>query len=311
MEETVETNPQELSDDAFAMAFEAAANEVPDDSEIEDTPAEPTSDGEETPVEAKEEPAPEKEEKPEGDKPVEEPAAEAKKETPPEPPPAPEAKPSSPPKPDPEAEAAAKKAQQDADDAAAKAAEEAAAREKPTDEEQEMLTQLAEDFPEVSKAFEVIQRTTVAKIENMLGSKLSELTGQFDQRIAPAEQAASEMAQNKLITAVKEKHADAIDLLPKMDEWIAQQPSFLQESYNKVLDGTNADDIITLYDRFKKETGSAQPPAPSPSPEEQAEKAEKEKRLKAQEGVRSRHTSERAAVDPNDFDGAFEKFAAA
>ena len=195
-------------------------------------------------------------------------------------------------------------------EAAAKAAQEAAtARENLSEDETKLLSEVATDFPEVLKAIEARERVLVAKMENQFAAKLAELTSQFDTKITPALTTAQSYATNQFMASVLQKHADAVTLLPDVEKWVAGQPAIVRRSYDAVLDGGTVAETVELLDIFKKATQASTPP--EPTPEEVAAQQDKEKRLKAQEGVKGRHTSGgRAAVDPDDFDGAFDKFAA-
>ena len=187
--------------------------------------------------------------------------------------------------------------------------ESAAARENLSAEEAKLLSEVANDFPEVLKAIEARERVLVAKMENQFAAKLAELTSQFDTKITPALTTAQSYATNQFMASVLQKHADAVTLLPEVEKWVAGQPAIVRRSYDAVLDGGTVAETVELLDIFKKATQVSTPT--EPTPEEVAAQQDKEKRLKAQEGVKGRHTSGgRAAVDPDDFDGAFDKFAA-
>jgi hypothetical protein len=87
-------------------------------------------------------------------------------------------------------------------------------------------------------------------------------------------------------------------------EWVEKQPGFLQATFKKVLDSGSAAEVVDLLNVFKREAAPAAPPS------ETQKDTEKEDRLAAQEGVTGRRSSRQATIDPNDFEGAFEKFAA-
>ena len=270
--ETIEDN---LEPDAFDLAFEAAAGQdLPDLPPEPETPPTPEP-APETPPEPQPEPQPET--PPESAPPVPEPPA-------PTPPPAPEPPaPTPPPAPEPPS------APTTVDDSF-------------TEDEQAAFDEVAANFTEVSAAIKATQRVMLAKMENMVEKRVADVLA----RLAPVAAVAQNVAYTKFKDEVHKAHADAETLLPEVEAWILTQPEFLQEAYNNVLDRGTVEQTIKLYNVFKKETGSAQPPPPPEPPKD----PEKEKRLNAQEGVRGRHTGGRAAVDPNDFDGAFEKFAA-
>lgn len=209
---------------------------------------------------------------------------------------------------DPVAEAAKAKADEDARAEAERAAEAAKSRELPTAEEQAVLAQVQSDFPEVAKAFDIYKRTIFAQAENFVTTKLAEVQAQLNQQMAPALHVSQQYAKNAHEAEILKGHSDAFAILPKVEAWIDSQPGILKSAYNAVLDNGSAPQIVELFTLFKDSTKA--PAAAAPSQEDVQQKAAKEKKLNAQEGVRGRHTSGRATVDPDDFDGAFEKFAA-
>jgi len=196
---------------------------------------------------------------------------------------------------------------------------EATAREALTSEEQAALKEVETNFPDNAVAIKAVERVAFAKAENAFNAKLKVLEEKFEQRFsqmgqdfAPAIATAQVVARNAHEAEILKGHPDAFDLVAKVEEWANTQPNFMKAAYNTVLDKGSAKDIVELFTLFKESTGATKT---GPSPEElaakAADKAEKERKLKAQEGVRGRHTvGERAAIDPDDFDGAFDKFAA-
>jgi len=207
--------------------------------------------------------------------------------------------------------AARAEADRAAKEAADKAVAEAAAKEQFTDADQEVLARTAEDFPDVAKAFEIRERVLLAKIENLLSGKLGQLTSQFDQRLAPALSVAQTVARNAHEAEILGKHPDAFTVLPQVEAWVSAQPKIVQNVYNAVLDKGSAAEIVELYDVFKKATvvegahsgNTAKLEADNAA--KAAAEADREKKLKAQEGVRSRQTAQKSSIDENDFEGAF------
>lgn len=177
-----------------------------------------------------------------------------------------------------------------------------------TPEEQTLLDAVAADFPEVMQAIVARERVLIAKMENVFAAKLAEVTSQF----APAVTVAKDIARSRHEEAILSVHNDAFDVRDKVIEWIGTQPSFLKNTYESVLQKGTASEVVELLSVYKKATGAVEAhPAAGPTPEELAQQQqEKTKKLNAQEGVRGRHTGGRATVDPDDFDGAFDKFAA-
>jgi len=298
----MENTEQDTTFTDFDLAFEATAG-LPDPDKKEEDFAEPPVDPPETPPEPPAPPEP-----PLVDPPVV-----------PEPPAAPPA----PTVDEIAAKAAAKvaadaqaKADKEAADSAAKAAaDDAAARagkENVSTDEQAILDTLEANFPEVTAANAVLSRVIMARVENMVEQRVNAVLAQ----IAPIAAVTQNVARNAHEQAILAKHPDAFTTLPQVEAWVDSQPKILKAAYNRVLDNGNTDDIIELYDVFKKDTGSAQTPgSPGAAPDAAAAKAAaeaaaKEAKLKAQEGIRSRQTTQQSGVDEDDFQGAFNQAAA-
>ena len=170
-------------------------------------------------------------------------------------------------------------------------------------EEQAILDQIEVDFPEVQQAFAVRDRVLAARMEKAFAERMQQVIAQITQQVAPAVSEAHVSAKSRHEATILKEHADAFTIVPQVEEWVKKQPAILQPVYDQVLSGGSAAQVVELLTLFKKDTGAATPP-PGPAGDD------KEKRLAAQEGVRARHTSAKSAIDPNDFDGAFDAFAA-
>ena len=307
----MENTEQDTTFADFDLAFEASAG-LPDPEPKEEGFTDPPADPPETPpVEPLAPPVP-----PPADPPVDPPVV-------PEPPAAPPA----PTVDEIAAKAAAKlaadaqaKADKDAADVAVKAAaDDAAARagkENVSADEQAILDTLEANFPEVSAANVVLSRVIMAKVENMVEQRVNAVLAQ----LAPIAAVTQNVARNAHEQAILAKHPDAFTMLPQVEAWVDTQPKVLKAAWNKVLDNGSTDDIIELYDVFKKDTGSAQTPgSPGAAPDAAAAKAAaaaaeaaaKEAKLKAQEGIKSRQTTQQSGIDEDDFEGAFNQAARA
>lgn len=213
------------------------------------------------------------------------------------------------------AEAERAKAEADAAKAAeaAKASEGLAAR---TAELQKKIDEVAKDFPEMADALIEVRRTeeelrkaTLAEAQAAFRSELEALK----KDLAPVFATTQSVAKSSFESAVLSKHADAKELLPDLAKWVDTQPKFLQGVYNRVLDGpTTVEETVELISIFKAATGRNVDSAAADAAKAAEAKAEEERqrKLAAQEGVRGRQTQRKETLDPNDFDGAFDKFAA-
>ena len=197
-----------------------------------------------------------------------------------------------------------------------KKAAEALAEEQPTTEEQATLDAAAGDFPLVAEAQKVHERVLLSKFNNMLNRAVSHITNQLDQRMAPLTSTVQTVANNSHEAAILKAHPDAFDMHSQIVEWVDGKPDILKTALSTTLNGGSAEQVNQLITMFKDETGLSQTQTPEQLADEQAAKdkaakakKDKEDKLLAQEGVLGRNTTERAGVDPDDFDGAFEKFA--
>jgi len=190
----------------------------------------------------------------------------------------------------------------------------ATAREALTPEEQAALKEVETNFPDTAAALKAVERIAFAKAENAFNKKLAHFQETIEQRFAqvsqdfaPAIATAKVVAQNTHQAEILKGHADAFEIVPKVEEWVNTLPDFQKEAYNAVLDKGSASQIVELFNIFKKETnGSVKgPPSSTPTPEETAQKAAKEKKLQSQEGVRSRQAAQKGGIDEDDFESAF------
>lgn len=212
-------------------------------------------------------------------------------------------------------EAEAKKAQEDAakvvEAEKAKAAEMVATAEK---EVQEKIDAVAKDFPETAEALvklremeKQLRQSALAEASAVFEAKLEALK----KELAPVISTTQRVAKSEHEKAITDKHADAFDLLDEAEKWVATQPKILQAGYNRVLDSGSAAEVVEFFDIFKEATGRNKAPGDDAAKQaEAADEAERQRKLASQEGVRGRQTTKKDTLDPDDFDGAFEKFAA-
>lgn len=226
--------------------------------------------------------------------PLPEPEASSEPEPPPEPPAAPEPpkaeEPPPPPKPQPQPEPPPQEPPQPVEVYT------------PTDEEAQQLEAVRTEFPEVAAAMAVYEKVMASKFEKALAEKLSEVHAYY----APIVATTQRVAQNEHEATILKAHADAFSIVDDVSKWVGTQPTILRNAYANVLQNGSAAEVVELLDVYKQ---AVKPPA-APPPEPPKVDEEKERKLQALEGVRHRNTSERAALDPDDFDGAFDKFAA-
>jgi hypothetical protein len=86
------------------------------------------------------------------------------------------------------------------------------------------------------------------------------------QSIAPLQQTAVKTAEQLHFEAILSKHPDMDSLVEsqELQGWIGAQPSFVQPALRQVLEQGTAQQVIELFDNFKKATQTAAPPPPAP-----------------------------------------------
>lgn len=168
------------------------------------------------------------------------------------------------------------------------------------DEEREQLYRtVEEDWPTIYKA----QQLRIKELEEKFTKLLTESESRIKGELAPVTKTVQDVAQDRFLNTIYAVHADAADLLPEVDKWIATQPQFLQAAYNATLENGNAQDVIDLYTTFKGATGRNKPPEPPPAVDKT-----KEDRLAQMEAVKAERTSS-IPVSEDDFEGAFNRAA--
>lgn len=88
-----------------------------------------------------------------------------------------------------------------------------------------------------------------AKVEQLVSEKL-----------APLQQKAAQEAASAHLQAIYEAHPDADSIVESKElaDWIGSQPSFVQQAMQQVLQEGSTQEVIELFDQFKKATGTTQ-----------------------------------------------------
>lgn len=220
-----------------------------------------------------------------------------------------------------EAAAAAKKAAEETPEqkAAREALEATLAPYQPSEEEAKALEAFKKEWPEQAAAIEAklkdVDRATNKKVFDAVQTAMK----QFQERLAPVEQATIEQAQAAHLKAIRDAHADFDEVVPKLPEWIKTQPAMLQPVLQHAYEQGSTQQVLDLLVMYKSSTGT-KPVTAGETPEQIAarEAAEAARKKAAEEAaaltpVKSSRTvaAPKGSVDVNDFDGAFKEAAAA
>ena len=162
-------------------------------------------------------------------------------------------------------------------------------------EEIEAEEQFKKDWPEHAAREDRLKRELEALKDNFTKT-LEMLQGQ----ISPLAQTVQMTAQERHLQTITTAHPDALDIVPKVEEWIGTQPKIYQGEMKRIIEGGTAAEVVELLSLYKGAT------APPEQPVKAAPDPTKEARLKRMESPATARTSVTAEADPDDFDSAFE-----
>ena len=162
-------------------------------------------------------------------------------------------------------------------------------------EEVEADEQFKKDWPEHAAREERLKRELEA-LKTTFTETLEALQGQ----ISPLAQTVQMTAQERHLQTITTAHPDALDIVPKVEEWIGTQPKIYQGEMKRIIEGGSAAEVVELLNLYKGATAPPEQPAKAkPDPA-------KEARLKRMESPTTARTAVTAEADPDDFDSAFE-----
>ena len=162
-------------------------------------------------------------------------------------------------------------------------------------EEVEAEEQFKKDWPEHAAREERLKRELEA-LKNSFAETLESIQGQ----ISPLAQTVQMTAQERHLQTITTAHPDALDIVPKVEEWIGTQPKIYQGEMKRIIEGGSAAEVVELLNLYKGATAPPEQPAKAkPDPA-------KEARLKRMESPTTARTAVTAEADPDDFDSAFE-----
>lgn len=172
-------------------------------------------------------------------------------------------------------------------------------------DEEAVLKNFEETWPEVDKALALRMRHYG---DSILRYAFKEIMGEF----APIRDLVNAMAtrthQQDITAAAGEVTDEEID---RITEWAKDpsHPKYLQDAYAGVISGGSPSEVADLVKRYREATGqAAPPPAAEPSGGEELSEDTK-KAVAALAPVDSKRSVVTKTDDPDDFDGAFAKFA--
>lgn len=180
-----------------------------------------------------------------------------------------------------------------------------------TKDEQAQVDKYAADWPDIRAGEALVRKAEYRDL-------VTYIFDQVHQRIAPLESVTQTQAG-------RSQYTDIVGLVPDYDvvrdktlAWVDTQPEYLKKAYQEVANTGSAADVADLINRFKKETGYAQPAAvatpPAAAPVAATNAAlpvAAAAAVQALRVVKSSRSEPVQGVDVNDFDSAFAEFSKA
>lgn len=185
------------------------------------------------------------------------------------------------------------------------AAEEAEQPELYTPEEQEFLAEYEKEWGDVFKG-EALRRK--AEYRDLLQYTFQEMA----KVLAPIHQTVTTLAERQQYGDITEKTPDYEEIRDDVVAWVEDQPGYLQTAYKEVMKSGTSEEVNDLFARYKEAKGLTQQeekPKPTKKKAEPSETAKKA--AKSMAPVSTKRSAVLDEEDPDDFDGAFAKFAKA
>jgi hypothetical protein len=175
-----------------------------------------------------------------------------------------------------------------------------------TAEEQALLETYKKEWPDVAKAEALARRAEHRQVVEFV---FKEVATYLKPYIEQLEAVATRTHLADLQSKVGDDYDDVRD---KVIDWVGKQPKYLQTAYGHVINEGTADEVADLVSRWRAETGTpAAKPTPSqPRQKETALPPAAKQAAAALAPVGSKRSAPSAGLDPADFGGAFEMFAA-
>lgn len=177
--------------------------------------------------------------------------------------------------------------------------------------EVETLQEFKKEWPDVAAAMEVQQKQFAYQL-------LDYVFGQIAQEVTPRLEVVDQLADRSHATDIYDFVPDYDQVRDPVINWVSQLPPSAFRNYAAgVVNEGSPQDIQGLVDQWRMFTGAAPAPqqapvpaqrAPAPPPKKQADPA-LQRAAAAMAPVKSQRTTVVQTDDPNDFDGAFERYA--
>lgn len=162
------------------------------------------------------------------------------------------------------------------------------------------LQSFFEEYPDLEKP---LKKLVKLKAEEIADEKLSKVLP----RVEELSKTTAEEGRRRHFQMIAEAHPDYKKIIDDgaLQQWIDVQPTFLRDSLERVRTQGNAQEVIEMFDSFKRTTGWKDP---STTPKKQTPNPSKVDALLAVEG--NSGGPPKGKPDPNDFDAAWDEVTA-
>lgn len=172
-----------------------------------------------------------------------------------------------------------------------------------TQEDYKTLESFDKDWPDVSKAINLI-------LKEQTNAVVNHVFREFAQEFRPVAQRVMQMQQERHVEQLHTRVNDYDDVRDKVIDWAMQQPPYLRAAYGHVIQNGTAEEVADLIERYR--AANAPPPsapvAPAP-PQQRTLSPQVRKAAAALAPVQSKRSTVVRTDDPSDFEGAFSRFA--
>jgi len=165
-------------------------------------------------------------------------------------------------------------------------------------DEGDTLASFYDEFPDLKRPLELMIKKEAAQI-------LEQKYGHIQSTVDTLKEDSAQSAKERHYKAITEAHSDWRELVSsgKLNEWIGTQPSYVQESLDRVKVKGNAQEVIEMFDSFKQ--SPIYKPKPKQESKQSAPNQNKIKSLMAVEGSSGGPPKAKPAAD--DFDAAWKE----
>lgn len=165
-------------------------------------------------------------------------------------------------------------------------------------DEDVVLGEFIEEFPSLEKPIKLLA-TKIAR--DIVDREI----GEIKPTITQVQETVKSQAEQEHLAKIRQAHPDFIDIYASgaLVSWIERQPKFMQPGLQRVVAEGSADEVIELYDTYKRSVGQSR---------KVVNKGNKQSKKKAKNLEAVTHSSSGPPADKkqaarDDFDGAWEE----